>query len=1336
MEGRGDQDGDAVRRSGIFLGRQVPLEMGSLRVGGSGSVSTAFTTMVSRHSVSSSLAPSPAPKAILSTTTNTPSFSKLRSSITARELALFTQRHDTTHREASPQSRYHVASHPKILAAIPSVVPEPNQEYFKEGQSGHNRVLASSVLRRISESVPVNEKRSVESSWSRVDTSIDHIYEDPTVNVVHNFHSHHTTSGQKKRRKIERERVLAAASGLREHQIEEQRRQELSLQRKLKVQKMSEDIRLQNQRAIRSRVAHSRESTAQSTKPSRSTANTPQFPERKPAVPRLRRNGSTAKQSKRKKKAKEELRHQNVSTSILMGQSLDSSQTKVQQESSLEQEEGSTKSVVSEQAIKRRPPVTSLRLPKRKKEAIVQPSENEAAIRAKEERREGVDAVLRSDDAMTTAPLPDKSITLYDNVTDMSPTREVLSEVSIFDGEITLNEFHLSDENNQAVGNIKDPKHLGDYDVPIVRSREFSENRTSEHEGKQGTQDDKRLRKLLELRDKAATIMAQLSKLRTQPDATTEPAQEISQSQRLEPNANDFLKYPDTIEYQDPTNNPDYSVNVQFDNIQSDLDRTRHESMKCAEDIDEYRSPPSNLPDSNANDQFVDSQSDLDHARHESIKCAEDIDEYRSSSNLSDSNVNEQFVNTQSEMDHAWHESMMYTEGIDEYRSLSNLSDSNVNDQFVDSQSDLDHARHESIKCAEDIDEHQSSSNLSDSNTNEQFVNTQSEMDHARHESMKYTEGIDEHRSSSNLSDSNTNEQFVNTQSEMDHARHESMKYTEGIDEFRSSSCNANEQFGDFQYNSAEQSEGGNYGEDAKVVHSTAGIWGNMSPVTRTVHTTDNKQSRTNAGLMRLIEETDDSLSVVDRVAKQLYQEQLERLELKKEQELQLRIEAERKELLEKDLALKVVMASLTGKNGNSHESGLSVSGDDNDMECEEADTEIRIAQYKRLEEIMDEVENERAQENKGNSVSPSFRFDEENPHCDRDQGWIKSESSEVDFQERGRTAIAQSSPAFWDQLMSESSGNDHSDNCVSLDRLHVKIDDSELIAQREAQMCEEKRSAGYTDSPPRLHSPRTLSKRLMAAVDYQEAIFEAHLQLSIMEHAHELETVQAETITLAQAFNEEMDHNAIAHQLALDHATLEKKFDNDIHDVIEQLDIVQQSEDQERAARDSRIQLELREANLRECGIQTESSQRADAATSAAFYVDTSTSPVRFVSDVSEQHDTINVMTATVTQGSQYKHDEDVDPHEEANTNESHELVSFSEDAFAPDSSSIGVSAVENDIEDQAKSESEFSNDYEEDFADVSESSQNQMTQMTKDSDTIEPLIAQGEDQVIKKDA
>ncbi|EGZ15747.1 hypothetical protein PHYSODRAFT_411844, partial [Phytophthora sojae] len=161
---------------------------------------------------------------------------------------------------------------------------------------------------------------------------------------MHLLHSHHTTSGQKKRKMVERERVLSAASGLREQQIEMKRQQEQIQQRKLQVQKMSEAIRQQNQRAVRARAVHSAGVNGRRPKPSQRSDSAPNFPERKPPVPRLK-----------------------------------------EEDDSVIHDEASNPPA-KQQTAKRRPPASTPRVSKREKRSI-KPPENDAAIRSKEERR-------------------------------------------------------------------------------------------------------------------------------------------------------------------------------------------------------------------------------------------------------------------------------------------------------------------------------------------------------------------------------------------------------------------------------------------------------------------------------------------------------------------------------------------------------------------------------------------------------------------------------------------------------------------------------------------------------------------------------------------------------------------------------------------------------------------------------------------------------------------------------------------------------------------------------------------------------------------------------------
>ncbi|POM60486.1 hypothetical protein PHPALM_30663 [Phytophthora palmivora] len=161
----------------------------------------------------------------------------------------------------------------------------------------------------------------------------------------HLLHSHHTTNGQKKRKMVERERVLAAATDLREHQIEEQRRQDQLLLRKIRIQKMSEAIRLQNQKAVRMRAVHSAGLDTRRVNSSRRSESAPTLPERKPPVPRLNDLYDTTVDDD---KMNAPTRHHTV---------------------------------------KRKPPSTTPRSSKKKRQGETQPLEIDAATRAREERR-------------------------------------------------------------------------------------------------------------------------------------------------------------------------------------------------------------------------------------------------------------------------------------------------------------------------------------------------------------------------------------------------------------------------------------------------------------------------------------------------------------------------------------------------------------------------------------------------------------------------------------------------------------------------------------------------------------------------------------------------------------------------------------------------------------------------------------------------------------------------------------------------------------------------------------------------------------------------------------
>ncbi|RHY26631.1 hypothetical protein DYB32_007522 [Aphanomyces invadans] len=74
-------------------------------------------------------------------------------------------------------------------------------------------------------------------------------------------------------------------------------------------------------------------------------------------------------------------------------------------------------------------------------------------------------------------------------------------------------------------------------------------------------------------------------------------------------------------------------------------------------------------------------------------------------------------------------------------------------------------------------------------------------------------------------------------------------------------------------------------------------------------------------------------------------------------------------------------------------------------------------------------------------------------------------------------------------------------------------------------------------------HSPRTLSRQLMAAVEYQESLHEAQMNLSALEYAHEMERHQNETLLWGHSIQEEVDSMAQAQKLLDQHMQMQEDF-------------------------------------------------------------------------------------------------------------------------------------------------------------------------------------------------
>ncbi|KAG3109581.1 hypothetical protein PI125_g10795 [Phytophthora idaei] len=1256
-----------------------------------------------------------------------PSLTKLQSSFTARELALFTRRRETSEPEGNAQTRYHVASHPHATTAVTSSpVARVGSE---EKRTTHKRALPSSKTDNLSS----EEKRQGESSWKRVDTSIDHIYEDPSIDMVqlHLLHSHNTVNGQKKRKMVERERVLAAASDLREHQSEEQRRKDQLQQRKLQLQKMSEAIRLQNQRAVRARAAYSSDLNERRVKSDRRSESAPSLPERKPPVPRLSR-AAKPHQSKRKKKARDEdPRPQGgVSTSILMGSMSSSSVTATQQEKAAIVDEGDISLPAEHHAVKRRPPSTTPRSSKKKKQGVAgQTPEAEAATRAREERRaiareymqlqkhsrriwnaqakeqsqleqdkrqqqlqileatrlrnlraskkrsmdrkkyEMDDPVATGDPPRMTVAVASSSPIMPDISIDTPTQSGFLSEASRSVKEFDLDESQLDKENDQTRGNFRTSECSSICDTELVNFEGKPKiNAVSKQEASQNAEAEERVRKLLELREKAAALSARLIGLRnrTNTTATMETSKEIVE-QNLIIEAKDMAEPANDV-FQASASETGNNA-LADDGVHSEHGsehKYEHEHEHDADDGERRKHDDSSNGSEAGSDKAASRYGDSSLRELEATRMTSDV-EIPQNRVVDDEEKSMSVTRTRQNVQY----NQVFVDGPDSFGmyDVSDGEDIDIRSIGVHNIGVVWPIQQQNNETTHGVSENQTTefpSSSSSSSSSSALSSTSVSPAISRREQWL-----------ANLGESR-DEQMEDNEEAFEVAFYQQLK----------DKLNAPQALNDGETketNDRRETEENDLDSDGEADLESTAIQRKLYPVDRGAkqgrENSSSKARHSSAGLMRLIRETDDSLSVIDRAAKKLYHEQLERSEREKEKELQERMEAEKKNLLEKDLALQAVMASITGKK--------SISEADSDVDAQSSgdEDELQSSQYKRLEEIMAEVEKERAQETEEN-------IGRDESTANKDERQSKEESKPPRFKNT-RTSVrhrdgmpVSPSSAFWDQLVAETTENEFE----SASRPHVAIDDSELVAQRESRLRDDDERT--IDSPPRVHSPRTLSQRLMAAVDYQEAIFEAHIQLSMMEHAHELETVQAETITLAQAFKEEMEDNATSHQLALDHATLEKKFDSDMQDVMQQLDTIRQAEEQERAATEARLEQELKVANLRECSVQTESSQRADAATSAALCVDTSTSPIRFGVDAAVQNGTIEQKTggespvAASNHGMEYASEESDDVYDETFENQNQVQV----DQQIGDKTSISdvPSVVESLTNSSPKSESD----------------------------------------------
>ncbi|KAE9019537.1 hypothetical protein PR002_g12779 [Phytophthora rubi] len=1187
MESRDAQDAGAVRRSGAFSGRQVPLEMGTLRVGGSGRP-VAFST-VSRRSVASSL------EAPVASTVLSP-----RLALEPHPRSPFRRREELSKTvvrswDYSSSSRFKVK---KIMGPHPVSARSP-------------QIRTEERRRRVNDVAT----RSDETKAS-VLVSGEDVYSERLERTVENAQQREQ-GGQEVMRTGRRELSLQVG----ENSSREVSHQEPGMDREGEGDQVEEGDQMHEDISKPPAKRH-----AVKRRPPTTTPLVSKREKRVDIALPSENDAAIRAKEERRAIAREYMQLQKSSRRIWSA--------KLKEQSQREQEKRQQQLEVLEATR-----LKQLRLSRKRSNG--------------HKKQEPVDSVLPDDDAMLTVAMsisPQGSSVLR-SATGTPSKRETKLKVSRSGEEIFFNEPHLDDENDRAVGNLKNSERPTNYDTSLVSGAEEGESVLVAREEKHGAQTVERVRKLLELRGKTAALSARLSGLRKQPGTSAEvlATQEESKLESLDLRTNDMVRsrMDDIYDSENLTNNPaddtmdqldsrcgsdnDIHEDAEHDNgNDEEVEDRESDSLYVGKEIRDTVGSGDGIEE--VDDRQSDS-SDIDRELQDTMGGGDDISEGEEDESSLDGSLGDEIIENAASHVASSRQIVQQTHAFDV------ISDTFEEDMEIDVRSIGVYSigvvwplHDEATEATSEANISSASSKACSSSSSSPTTEAPTVSPRAMHREIFAGQLEDSHDEPNGDSE----EAFEVTFYEQLKSRLQ-----------RSTNDNAESKTTPNRSYRMDREEGiwSAFDSATELAYSSApALQSGLSPVTETLTAPDNPSSRPNSRLMRLIRETDDSLSVVDRAARILYREQIERSEREKEKELQIRIEAEKKKLLEKDLALKAVMDAVTGKNARDDDSGASDSDNGGGLQSENDDAEVQVAQYKRLEEIMDEVEKERARENGENNSSSQDR------EITRDGDVTTVQRSQQNLQKRGGITVSTSSPTFWDQLVSESALHEFNVDHLDAGRPHVTVDDSELVAQREAHLREEdEQMAG---SPPRVHSPRALSKKLMAAVDYQEAIFEAHMQLAVMEHAHELETVQAETITLAQAFKEEMEHNATAHQLALDHATLEKKFDDDMHDVMQKLTTIREAEEQERMAHESQMERQLRQANLRECSVQTESSQRADAATSAALYVDTSSSPVRFFSDVAVQHDAQEVVAgASASMNDAYLEPEyasDGDPYEE----------------------------------------------------------------------------------------
>lgn len=133
--------------------------------------------------------------------------------------------------------------------------------------------------------------------WRLLDDRIDHIYEDPSIDMVQLKLFHPFAANDKERKLAERKRLLRAASELRQRELEQKQQNDVLKERKDHIQQMSEAIRSRNRHVATTNRTQSPSPASREASAITARRREDIVAKRKPPVPRL---SGTSKQNKRR----------------------------------------------------------------------------------------------------------------------------------------------------------------------------------------------------------------------------------------------------------------------------------------------------------------------------------------------------------------------------------------------------------------------------------------------------------------------------------------------------------------------------------------------------------------------------------------------------------------------------------------------------------------------------------------------------------------------------------------------------------------------------------------------------------------------------------------------------------------------------------------------------------------------------------------------------------------------------------------------------------------------------------------------------------------------------